>query len=258
MTSTSILVTGGTGTLGRTVVKRLLEAGAEVRILSRHPRGLPAGATALTADLRDPQSLHAALGDAPTIVHCATDLRHDQAHAAHLLAAADRSGTSHFVYISIVGIDRVPFAYYRSKLAVEGMVERSGLPWTILRATQFHELIELGLESQRRLPAIVVPALRFQPIAAEEVAGRLAELALGAPAGRAEDMAGPQVREARDLARAWLRATQRRRPVLPVSLPGRVFAAFRDGGHLAPDRAVGRITFEEHLAARAHPPGAAS
>jgi uncharacterized protein YbjT (DUF2867 family) len=239
-------------------VRRLLEAGAEVRVLSRHPRDLPAGATALTADLRDPHSLEAGLAGAATIVHCATDLRHDVAAGLRLLAAAVRAEVSHVVYISIVGVDRVPFAYYRAKLAVEGMVERSGLPWTILRATQFHELMELGLESQRRLPAIMVPALRFQPIAAEEVAGRLAELALGGPAGRVPDMAGPEVREARDLARAWLRATRRRRPVLPMRLPGRVFAAFRQGGHLAPDRAVGRITFEEHLAERAHPRGAAS
>lgn len=183
-------------------------------------------------------------------MHCATDQRHDVVATSRLIAAACRAGAPHLLYPSIVGIDRVPFGYYRAKLEVERRVEGSGLPWTILRATQFHELVDRGLSMQRRLPAVVVPALRFQPVAACEVAGPLAGLALGPPAGRAPDVAGPEIRPARDLAGSWLRAHHRRRPVLAVWLPGRVFGAFRRGGHLAPDRAVGRVTFDDYLARR--------
>jgi uncharacterized protein YbjT (DUF2867 family) len=104
----------------------------------------------------------------------------------------------------------------------------------------------------------VVPvpaATSFQPIDAAEVADRLASLAAGPPAGRVADLGGPQIRPAAELLRAYLDAAGRRRPVLPVRLPGAVFAGYRRGGHLAPDRAVGRRTWEEFLAEQVGRPG---
>jgi uncharacterized protein YbjT (DUF2867 family) len=154
------------------------------------------------------------------------------------------------VYISIVGVDRVPVGYYRAKLAVERLIEDSGLPWTILRATQFHELILRGCELLARLPVLLVPAASFQPVSSGEVATRLARLAGQPPAGRVPDMGGPQVRTSRDLAGRYLRASGRRRRVLPVWLPGRAFTGLRRGGLLAPGHATGTITFDEFLAAR--------
>lgn len=76
------------------------------------------------------------------------------------------------------------------------------------------------------------------------------ELATGPPVGRAADLGGPQIRTFGELASAYLRATGRRWPVLPVRLPGRIFRGYRSGGHLAPDHAEGRRTFEDHLAER--------
>jgi uncharacterized protein YbjT (DUF2867 family) len=123
--------------------------------------------------------------------------------------------------------------------------------WTVLRATQFHDLLATLLGVLGRSPVLpVLAGAHFQPVDVRDVAERLAALAVGAPAGRAPDLAGPQVRSMADLARAWASATGRRRAVLPVPLPGRLARAVRDGGLLAPGHADGRITFEEFLAAR--------
>ncbi|GHI09182.1 nucleoside-diphosphate sugar epimerase [Streptomyces cellostaticus] len=243
---TTILVTGGTGTLGRLVTERLRADGHEVRVLSRH-------AQPYAVDLREGGAgLDAALAGVATVVHCASSPRGgDEQAAQHLLAAARRAGVGHLAYISIVGVDRVPFGYYRSKLAVERLIEQSGLGWTVLRATQFHDLLAMFFQGLSRPPVMLVPAgVPDQPVEVAEVAGRLAELAAGAPAGRVPDMGGPEVRSFDSLARAYLRATGRRRAVANVPLLGKTYRAFRTGGHLAPDQAVGKGTFEEYLTRR--------
>ncbi|HET6499694.1 MAG TPA: NAD-dependent epimerase/dehydratase family protein, partial [Amycolatopsis sp.] len=146
------------------------------------------------------------------------------------------------------GVDRVPFFYYRAKLETERAIEESGLPWTILRTTQFHDLIAAMWSAQKRLPVMFVPGgVRFQPIDVREVAGRLGELAVADARGRVPDLGGPETREARDLARIYLRAVGRRRRLLPVRLPGEAGRAYRAGGNLALEGSVGRITFAEFL-----------
>jgi uncharacterized protein YbjT (DUF2867 family) len=249
-----ILVTGGTGTLGRVVVQRLTaERGAQVRVLSRRPAPAEHGPAGwATGDLRAGRGIEAAVAGADVIVHCATSLGAGDVEAArHLIDAAQRAGRPHLVYISIVGVDRVPVGYYKSKLEVERLAEGSGLPWTVLRATQFHQLILRGCELLARLPVLLVPAATsFQPIDAGEVAARLADLGTGPPAGRVPDMGGPEIRGACDLARSYLEARGRRRRVLPVRLPGAAFAGYRNGYHLAPDHAAGRVTFAQFLAER--------
>jgi uncharacterized protein YbjT (DUF2867 family) len=239
---TTILVTGGTGTLGRLVTERLRADGHEVRVLSRHSQPY-------AVDLREGTGLAEAVAGVDTIVHCASAQRGDDIAARRLIEAARGAGVTHLVYISIVGVDRVPYGYYRTKLAVERLIEDSGLGWTILRATQFHDLVFKVLETAAKLPVLLLPAgLRDQPIEVAEVAARLAELAAGAPAGRVPELGGPQIRSLPDLARSYLRATGRSRRLLNVPLAGRAYRAFREGGHLTPDRAVGRGTFEQYLA----------
>jgi uncharacterized protein YbjT (DUF2867 family) len=243
---TTILVTGGTGTLGRLVTERLRADGHEVRVLSRH-------AQPYAVDLRKGgPGLDAAMDGVDTIVHCATSTGGgDEEAAAHLIAAARKADVRHLVYISIVGVDRVPFGYYNSKLAVEQLVEESGLGWTVLRATQFHDLLVRVLGILSKSPVMLLPAhVKDQPIEVAEVADRLAELAPGTPAGRVEDMGGPEVRTFDSLARAYLKATGRRRLVLRMPLRGKAYDAFRSGGHLAPGHAVGKGTFEEYLGRR--------
>ncbi len=261
-----ILVTGGTGTLGRLVVPRLRDAGA------RRPGAQPAprreeriqggqGIERVTGDLATGEGIEAAVEGAEIIVHCAGSSKGDEDKARHLVEAASRAGARHLVYISVVGADRVPvasgldramFGYFASKLGAERVVAGSGLPWTTLRATQFHDLLLTTVQQMARLPVIPVPAgFRFQPVDTAEVAARLADLALGPPAGLVPDLAGPRVYEMAALLRSYLRARGMRRLLLPLWLPGRAARAFRAGANLAPAGAIGRRTWEDFLAARA-------
>jgi uncharacterized protein YbjT (DUF2867 family) len=256
----TVLVTGGTGTLGRLVVRRLREAGRRVRVLSRRRHPGEAAVEFVIGDLVTGQGIEAAVRGTAVVVHCAGTGRGDEVLTRNLVRAASTAGMRHLVDISVVGADRVPvvsavdrarFGCFASKLAAERAIAGSGLPWTTLRATQFHELVLTVARQMARLPVAPVPAgFRVQPIDAGEVADRLVELALGAPAGLVPDLAGPRVYEASELFRGYLRATRRRRPVLPIPIPGAAARAVRAGAVLAPDRAVGRRTWEEFLAER--------
>jgi uncharacterized protein YbjT (DUF2867 family) len=260
-----ILVTGGTGTLGRQVVPRLRDAGREVRVLSRggrRPGG--EGIELVTGDLATGEGVEAAVAGAEIILHLAGAQKGDEVKAANLVRVARRAGTRHLVFISVVGADRIPvrsavdramFGYYAAKRAAEQVIADSGVGWSTLRATQFQESLVLVVRQLARLPVVPVPAgWRFQPVAAGEVADRLVELASGAPSGLVPAIGGPQVHELAELARGWLRAQGRHRPILPVWTPGRAARAFRAGANLAPDRAVGRRTWEEFLAAQERAP----
>jgi uncharacterized protein YbjT (DUF2867 family) len=255
-----ILVTGGTGTLGRLVVARLRDAGRKVRVLSRHGGEGEADIEFVTGDLATGERIEAAVEGAEIIVHCAGGSKGDEDKARNLVRAASAAGTRHLVYISVVGADRVPvvsgvdramFGYFASKLGAERVVADSGLPWTTLRATQFHDLMFMTVRQMARLPVIPAPAgFRFQPVDAGEVAVRLAELALGPPAGLVPDIAGPRVYAMTDLVRGYLRARRKHRLIAPLRMPGKAARAFRAGANLAPDRDVGRRTWEEFLAER--------
>jgi uncharacterized protein YbjT (DUF2867 family) len=242
------LVTGGTGSLGSRVVERLRGAGQGIRVLSRSGRP-----DTLRGDLATGEGLEAAVEGVETVVHCASSpirtRQVDVEGTERLLGVAGRAGVSHFHFISVVGVDRNPyFPYYRLKLETERIVERSEVPWTILRATQFHGFILLFVRPLGRLPVMPAPKdFLFQPIDVGEVAVRVAELALAAPAGRVPDVGGPQVRTFADLARAYLEAAGLRRRVVEVPFPGRMARALREGAQLAPDGRYGEVRWEEFL-----------
>jgi uncharacterized protein YbjT (DUF2867 family) len=255
-----ILVTGGTGTLGREVVPRLRNTGRDVRVLSRHGRADEDGIRYLTGDLATGEGVEPAVDGVETIIHCAGTARGDQVKARHLVEAASRAGTRHLVFISVVGADQIPvvsgidramFGYFASKRAAEQVIAGSGMGWTTLRATQFHDLALLTVRQLARLPVVPVPTgWRFQPVDTRDVADRLVELALGAPAGLAPELGGPRIYELAELVRSYLRATDRHRLIVPLRTPGRAARAVRAGANLAPDQAVGRHTWEEFLAER--------
>jgi uncharacterized protein YbjT (DUF2867 family) len=256
-----ILVTGGTGTLGHLVVRRLRDAGCDVRVLSRRSHDSGDGIRFMTGDLATGEGTEAAVNGVETIVHLAGSAKGDEDKARNLVRAASMVGSPHLVYISVVGADRIPvvsgvdramFGYFASKRAAERIVEDSGLPWTTLRATQFHDLMLTVARLLAKLPLVPVPAgFRVQPVETDEVAARLVELTLGEPAGLVPDMGGPRVYSAAELLRGYLRAShRRRRPIVPVWLPGKAARAFREGANLAPEQAVGHRTWEEFLAER--------
>jgi uncharacterized protein YbjT (DUF2867 family) len=256
--TSQILVTGGTGTLGRLVVPRLLDAGTSVRVLSRQPRPPAAGIEYAVGDLNTGTGVDRAVEGIETIVHLAGTAKGDGDKARTLVRAAARAGSPHIVYVSVVGADRVPvvsrvdramFGYFASKRDAERAVEESGLPWTTLRASQFYELILLVVRQLAKLPVIPSPSgMRFQPVAAVEVAQRLVELALDKPAGLVPDIAGPRAYRLDELARVYLQATERRRLFVPLPVGGQAARAIRAGANIAPDRAVGRVSWEEFVA----------
>lgn len=223
----SFVVTGGTGALGRHVVAAL-------------PGAKPVSRSTGT-DLLRGKGLGALRAD--VIVHCATSFRHEVDMARAVLAARP----AYLVYISIVGCDRVPLPYYKQKHAAERLIINSGTPYSILRATQFHSLLRKMFDRTSKLPLMPVPAFAFQPINEAEVALELATLAQAAPTGIAPEMGGPEIREATDFAQIYLAATGKKRTLLPLKAPGATYRAYRAGGNLTPDRAVGEQTFEAYL-----------
>ncbi|HEY1332277.1 MAG TPA: NAD(P)H-binding protein [Actinomycetota bacterium] len=256
-----ILVTGGTGTLGRRVVARLKDGGNEVRVLTRQAGKQGAGVGFVTGDLSTGVGIDAAVEGVATIVHCAGSNKGDDTATRNLVHAIARTGDRpHMVYISVVGAERVPvhsgvdrtmFGYFDNKRKTELVVEGSGLPWTTLRASQFHDLMYFVLEKLTKLPVVPVPSdVSFQPVETDEVAAELVALALGPASGLVPDIAGPRVYSTSELVHGYLRATKLRRWTMPVRLPGGAARALRAGANLAPDRAVGHRTWEDYLADR--------
>ena len=252
-----VLVTGGTGQLGREVVPRLVSGGHDVRLLSRQDRpSRPDGVEAVRGDVLAGDGLDRAVAGVDVVIHCATSpfrrtKRTEVDGTRRLTAAAKRGRSPHLVYISIVGVDRHPLPYYRAKWAAEGVIEGAGLPHTILRATQFHSLLDGFLTRLARLPVLPVPrGVRFQPVDAGEVAARIVALVGAGPSGRAADMGGPEVRGFDDLARVWSNARGRPRRVVAFPIAGRTARAFKDGVNLCPDHKDGTVTWEDWLTER--------
>jgi uncharacterized protein YbjT (DUF2867 family) len=245
----SVLVTGGTGTLGRAVVPLLLNAGHVVGVLSRQasPR-LPDGVEGRPGDVLTGAGIDAAVDGSDVVIHAASNPRRraretEEAGAWHVAAAAKRAG-AHLLYVSIVGVDHHRLPYYRAKLAAERIVADSGAGWTVLRATQFHELIDMFLG---RGVFIRTPHLRFQPVEVREVAARLVDLAAGPAQGLVPDFGGPEILSIRELAEARRAATGRRTRLVPVPAIG-FLADFDAGRHLTPDHREGTGTWQQWLA----------
>jgi uncharacterized protein YbjT (DUF2867 family) len=252
--ATRVLVTGGAGVLGSQVVTKLNARGYAVRVMSRRqrPAGLPMGVEWAHAEMTTGEGLPQALDQVHTIVHAASSplkqtYRVDVEGTRRLLQHAQTTGVAHLVYISIVGIDRIPsYAYYRIKLATEDVIANGGVPWTILRATQFHELLDYVLSLLTRFPVAPVPTdLPFQPVDSGEVADALCECVAHGAAGRLPDLGGPEVLRGREIAETWLQARGRRRFIVPLYLPGKTAQGFRRGFHTCPDRRQGKITWGE-------------
>jgi uncharacterized protein YbjT (DUF2867 family) len=248
-----ILVTGGAGHLGRLVVKYLSAAGYPVRGMSR--RASPGkdwpGAEWKQADLKTGAGVAEAVQGVEVVVHLAAlgNSMVDFEGTRRLLDAARQARVSHVVFISIVGIDKVPWAGGKAKLASEDLIAHSGLPWSILRATQFHYAIDFLLYVMTRLPlvALVPTDWLLQPVAEEEVAERLCEIIQAGPSGRLPDMGGPEVYTSGELARIWLKQRGVHRAIIPLRLPGNTARALRQGGNTCPEQATGTVSWEAWL-----------
>jgi uncharacterized protein YbjT (DUF2867 family) len=267
----TILITGGTGDLGSALADEARAAGHRVRIMSRRPAPatLPPQTEWAQADVLTGAGLGAAVEGIDTIIHAATSPRNNawktEVEGVRQMAAfAKAARTAHFIYVSIVGIDRippsssittdparVPYYYYRAKLAAEQIVERSGTDYTILRATQFHSLMDMFIGLLFRLPVTLLPSdFVSQPIATHDAARAFVRFAEGTAQGHAPDIGGPQVLTWGEMARAWLQVRNMKRLWLPLRLPGRFAAVFREGYTTCPDARIGAQTWEAWLEER--------
>ncbi|MEO3757929.1 NAD(P)H-binding protein [Mycobacterium sp. B14F4] len=247
-----VLLTGATGTLGSRVLPAALAAGHRVRALSRRDRSDDSGVRWHRGDLLAGTGVDAAVDGVDVVVNCATQPTGDKDVTAmgNLVTAARRAGVGHIVHVSIVGIDRIPLPYYRTKLRVEQLLHDSGVGHTVQRATQFHDLILTSFTAQRYSPVLwTLRGVRFQPIDTADVATRLIALVDAEPGGRVPDIGGPAVHSHAELARMFLTARGSRRRVVDVPVPGRIAAAFRSGSNLTADCAFGAVGFAEFLSA---------
>ena len=223
-TMTTILVTGGTGTLGRDVVAELKGTAHSVRLMSRQPAppGHDNRVQWAQADLLTGAGLAEAVREVNVIVNCASSpaaqtYETDVTGTRRLLDAAKAAGVSNFLHVSIVGIDRINRPYYQYKLAAERVIAESGLPYSNLRVTQFHSYVDRLLRplSERPEPELLVPVeATFQPIDSREAARALLQYATPEGHGPLADVGGPQVLDLGTLARTWLDARGDHRPIV--------------------------------------------
>jgi len=265
MAAMRVLVVGGSGALGRDLVRALVAAGHDVTSTSRRPPGAATGGAGpgvawAQVDLTTGAGLEAAIADAAVVVHLASDSHRadavDVGGAARLCAAARAAGVSHFVCVSIVGVDVIPLQYYRSKLAAEVGVAAAGVPFSILRVTQFHGFVAWHLTRLARLLPLVMPVpagFRVQSVATPDVAERLLRAVEEGPGGRLADFGGPEVLTLAEAARAWRDARGLDKAVWNVPTFGPVAAGFRAGRNTAGGEPRGRVTWEDWLATEAAP-----
>ncbi len=255
-----VLVTGGTGCLGREVVPRCLDRGWTVRVMSRKPP--PASGPEMewaTADLATGAGLEPAVSGADVVLHLAslpyrgrrTDAV-DVEGTSRLAAAAAQAGVQHVVYTSIVGVDAIPWPYFRKKLAAEERLRAAQVPWSILRATQFYPLVDRALSWATRLPVLIGPAdVPGRPVDPADVAGRLIAMVESGPSRTVTEFGGPEVLTFAELAAQWLAATERRqRRVVKLPLPGAAGRAFTAGRAMPAAGERGSQTWRSWLARR--------
>jgi uncharacterized protein YbjT (DUF2867 family) len=248
-----VAVVGGTGVLGRLVVRELAKRGDEIAILSRSTgTTLPDGVAHRRVDLESGEGLVAGLDGVEVVVDASNDRKRARQvlveGSERLLRAEAEAGVRHHVAVSIVGCDRVPMAYYGAKVAQEEVVAAGSVPWSLLRATQFHQLLDRAFAGAARFGVVPTGRVLVQPVDPAIVASRLADAVHAEPGRRLPDVAGPEVWTLGDLARAWRRARGRRSLPLRIPTVGRAGRALRDGGLCEPGAAAGGRSFEGWLA----------
>jgi uncharacterized protein YbjT (DUF2867 family) len=252
-----VLVVGGTGGLGQHVVTELVARRHRVRVLSRQPRSEVSGAPGVEkvrGDVASGDGVVAAMRGVHAVVNTVNASRGAEqvmvAGTCRLLEAAATAGVHHVVEIGIVGAEAIApvVPYYRVKLAQERVLRDGGVPWSLLRATQFHDFVGEILSGLARLPVMLTPAIQLQPVDRREVATALVDAVDAGPAGRLPDFAGPQALPLTDLARIWLEAQGLHQRSVAIPLPTRFGRRLREGALCSPEQAVGRTTFSDWAA----------
>jgi uncharacterized protein YbjT (DUF2867 family) len=250
---THVLVTGGAGGLGLELMPRLTQAGHSVRGTSRRAAPGVAGIEWMQSDLATGAGLAQAIKGIETVIHAASSFARDTRNidvegTSRLLAACKAEGVRHIIYVSIVGIDRIPTRYYKAKLAAEERIAAGGVPWTIQRAPQFYSLVDEVIKRQARYPLILLPLdYQGQPIDTGEAADIYVDLVRRGPSGRTPDFGGPKVRRLGEMAREWKIARGVKKPLIHLPTLGPVAAGFKAGYNTTPGNRVGVLAWEDWL-----------
>lgn len=244
--------------MGRYLVQAVGRQGDVVRVMSTRRRvpSDPANVEWAQADLGSGEGIPEAMADVEAVFHLASNPADSQTvdvnGTGRLVEAARAAGVSHLVFVSIVGIDEIPIAFYSRKREAEHIVETSGLPYSIQRVTQFHSFVDALLSKLARLPFIMpLPAnLKFQPVDESEIAERLARTLRTCPRGRLIDLGGPEVLTLRDMAETWLAAKSLQKKLVPVPVTGKAARALKAGKNTVKDGVLGTIAWDEWLERR--------
>lgn len=268
-----VLVTGGTGHLGRVIVAGLREREHEVRVLARRP-GDGDGVDWFRGDLSTGAGIADAVAGVDAVVHAATNspaaqrggfaiadfVRSPKDVDVHgtraLLAAAEREDVRHFLHVSIVGLEHMARInpYARVKLAAEGVVRGSNVPWSIVRATGFYWLLDRMLARMARRRTLWLPAdVRMQVVDSDEFAPFAVEVLDEDRRGEQPDFAGPEALTMQELADRYLAERELERRIRSAPMPRRVKRAL-DAGNTSTTGIRGERTWQEWL--RSHPPAA--
>ena len=242
-----IVVIGGTGLIGSRLVSTLRSRGHEVL-----PASPDSGVNTITGE-----GVDAALAGAQVVVDVSNSPSFDDAavlkffetSSSNLLAAEQRAGVRHHVILSIVGTDRVPQSgYLRAKLAQENLIRKSGMPYSILRSTQFFEFIARIAQSGANGSSVRVSGAMFQPILSSDVVAALADITVGAPLNGTVEVGGPEQFRMDELVRRVLRANGDQREVILDSHARYFGAELNDASLVAgPGARVGSMHFEQWL-----------
>jgi uncharacterized protein YbjT (DUF2867 family) len=246
-----LAVAGATGTVGRHVARAAAERGHTVVPLGRSTGQDVIAGTGLEHPLVGAD----AVVDVTSIVTLSarSSRRFFETATRNLLRAERAAGVGHHVALSIVGIDAIDASYYAGKLAQERAVVVGGVPWTILRATQFHEFAEQMLTRASFGRRVLIPRTRTRPVAAREVAAALVTAAEAGPSGRVGDLVGPREEDLAALVRRLLTFDGDPRRVLDLPLPGTYGRGLRSGEITRGQNAtVATTTFEQWLQSEDH------
>ena len=243
-----IVVIGGGGLLGKKLVTTLRERGHDAMAASPSS-GVNAVTGAGLADVLVDAEVVVDVTNSPSFEDAAV-LEFFEKSSRNLLAAEADAGVGHHVVVSIVGCDRVPDSgYMRAKVAQEKLIQSGGIPFTILRATQFFEFIgAITAQFPTDGQAVRVPSVFFQPILSDDVVAALLDVTLGAPVNDIIDLAGPERFRFDEIIGQFLSATQETRQVV-TDMHARYFGAKLDEQSLVPrgNSQIGATRFEDWL-----------
>ncbi|MDR6123615.1 uncharacterized protein YbjT (DUF2867 family) [Bacillus sp. SLBN-46] len=246
-----ILITGSTGMLGTALINQLTNLNYDVKLTSRGKPETTGDFEWVYSDFLTADGLDEAVKDVEVVIHAATSpLKNsrliDVSGLEKFLTRLDH--IKHFIYPSIVGIEDIPFKYYKLKCEAENLLKNSSIPYTIVRATQFHDFVDHLLLSKPLFKRYIIPgSIKFQSVDVGDFANHLIGLIEKGPQGRTDDFGGPEIMSLREMANLKINVNNEPNKIVSISLPGRLYKSLVNGKNTNKLRLIGKVTFKEYL-----------